>query len=119
MFQGLQALWRRGEEVFAEVALPEEAGGEVGGFGIHPGLLDAALHALVLSGHADPASGIGLDQIALPFCWRDVCLHAGGAGRARVRIAPTTDGAITVQLADSTGAAAAFGGFTDHSPHQC
>ena len=41
-FRGLRAMWRRGEEVFAEVALPE--GVDLGGFGIHPVLLDAALH---------------------------------------------------------------------------
>ena len=45
-FQGLTAMWRRGDEVFAEVRLPEAAGG-VNGFGVHPALLDAAMHALV------------------------------------------------------------------------
>ena len=43
-FQGLRAVWRRGEEVFAEVALPEGAAA-VEGLGLHPALLDAALHA--------------------------------------------------------------------------
>ncbi|HEY0935260.1 MAG TPA: beta-ketoacyl synthase N-terminal-like domain-containing protein, partial [Trebonia sp.] len=46
-FAGLRAAWRReapdGPEVFAEVALAE--GTAVGGFGVHPALLDAALHA--------------------------------------------------------------------------
>ena len=42
-FQGLRAAWRDGADVLAEVALPEAAG-EHGGFGIHPALLDAALH---------------------------------------------------------------------------
>uniref|UniRef100_UPI00066CA522 type I polyketide synthase n=1 Tax=Streptomyces sp. SBT349 TaxID=1580539 RepID=UPI00066CA522 len=41
-FLGLRALWRRGDEVFAEVALPD--GTDPGGFGLHPALLDAALH---------------------------------------------------------------------------
>ena len=47
-FQGLTALWRRGEEFFAEVTLPQAAGG-VGGFGVHPVLLDAALHAAAVT----------------------------------------------------------------------
>ena len=47
-FQGLTALWRRGEELFAEVTLPQAAGG-VGGFGVHPVLLDAALHAAAVT----------------------------------------------------------------------
>src|SRR5271163_1262560 len=47
-FQALTALWRRGEELFAEVTLPQAAGG-VGGFGVHPVLLDAALHAAAVT----------------------------------------------------------------------
>ncbi len=53
-FQGLRALWRHGNEVFAEVAVPEVAGVKVGGFGIHPVLVDAALHAMgVAAAEAD------------------------------------------------------------------
>ena len=43
-FRGVRALWRRGQEVFAEVSAGE--GVTMGGFGIHPVVLDAALHAL-------------------------------------------------------------------------
>ena len=32
-------------KLFAEVALPADAGLSVAGFGVHPVLLDAALHA--------------------------------------------------------------------------
>nr|AUO14846.1 Malonyl CoA-acyl carrier protein transacylase [Amycolatopsis sp.] len=53
-FQGLRAVWRRGEETFAEVALPEEYHGEAEGFGLHPALLDAALHPLGLAAPATP-----------------------------------------------------------------
>ena len=53
-FQGLQAMWRRGTEVLAEVAVPQDAGVEVGGFGIHPVLLDAALHAMGMARRAGP-----------------------------------------------------------------
>nr|WP_237048514.1 polyketide synthase dehydratase domain-containing protein [Lentzea guizhouensis] len=41
-FRGLRAAWRDGDTVFAEVALPD--GVATGGFGLHPALLDAALH---------------------------------------------------------------------------
>ncbi|WP_308800281.1 polyketide synthase dehydratase domain-containing protein, partial [Streptomyces sp. UH6] len=33
VFQGLRGVWRRGQEVFAEVALPQEAWAEAGRFG--------------------------------------------------------------------------------------
>ena len=62
-FQGLQAMWRRGLEIFAEAALPD--GVPVNGMGIQPVLLDAALHAGILS--------IGAaHQTALSFCWQGV-----------------------------------------------
>ncbi|WP_324605153.1 polyketide synthase dehydratase domain-containing protein, partial [Streptomyces sp. NRRL WC-3549] len=58
-FQGLRAVWRRGEHVFAEVALPEEISGD--GFGVHPALLDSALHAMGLaSDRAEGGGGTGL-----------------------------------------------------------
>ncbi|BBX61279.1 polyketide synthase [Mycobacterium saskatchewanense] len=93
-FRGLRALWRRGDEVFAEVAVPDD-GVQGGGFGVHPVLLDAALHALgVASEH---------QQTVLPFSWQGVSLHAAGARRARVRIAPAGDGAVSVDLTDARG----------------
>jgi acyl transferase domain-containing protein/NADPH:quinone reductase-like Zn-dependent oxidoreductase/acyl carrier protein len=92
-FRGLRALWRRGEEVFADVAVGE--GVNLGGFGIHPAVLDAALHAWGIAK--------GGDATMLPFSWQGVCLHAAGASRVRVRIAPAGTGAVSVDLADAAG----------------
>ncbi|SPM27233.1 type I polyketide synthase [Mycobacterium terramassiliense] len=94
-FRGLQAMWRRGEEIFAEVAVPQSAGVTVAGYGIHPVLLDAALHALGM----DDAQA----QAVLPFSWQGACLHAAGASRARVRLSPVGAGAVSLELADFTG----------------
>ena len=44
-FRGLRAAYTVGAEVYAEVELPEGVSGEASGYGIHPALLDAALHA--------------------------------------------------------------------------
>ncbi len=93
-FQGLTALWRRGDEFFAEVTLPQAAGG-VTGFGVHPVLLDAALHAAAVT-----HSGAG---VALPFSWQGVSLHAAGASAVRARIAPSGPSAVSVELADGLG----------------
>ncbi|MFI1918306.1 SDR family NAD(P)-dependent oxidoreductase [Nocardia sp. NPDC020380] len=101
VFQGLQAAWQRGAEVFAEVALPDTQAAD--GFGLHPALLDAALHALRVAGHL-PSEGTGL---ALPFEWSGVTVHAAGAGSLRVRLTRTGEHAVAVDLADSTGAAVA------------
>jgi polyketide synthase 7 len=97
VFQGLRAMWRRGQELFAEVALPEGGGADIGGFGIHPALLDAALHA-------GAVSALDEDQTMLPFSWQGVSLQAAGAARVRVRITPAADdNAVSTELADTTG----------------
>ena len=47
-FRCVRAAWRRGDEIFAVVAGP--GGGEDdAGFVLHPGMLDAAFHPLVLA----------------------------------------------------------------------
>ncbi|MGF2947449.1 beta-ketoacyl synthase N-terminal-like domain-containing protein, partial [Mycobacterium sp. Lab-001] len=94
-FRGLRAAWRRGAEVFAEVEVPRTADVAMDGFGIHPVVLDAALHAL---GVADEHA-----SAVLPFSWQGVRLHAAGASQVRVRLAPAGDGAVRVELADATG----------------
>ncbi|KKC02843.1 type I polyketide synthase [Mycobacterium nebraskense] len=94
-FRGLRAMWRRGDEVFADVALPDDLGAQDGGFGIHPVLLDAALHAIGVAAERG--------QTVLPFSWQGVSLHAAGASRARVRVAPSGAGAVSVELADGSG----------------
>ncbi|MEW1792372.1 type I polyketide synthase [Streptomyces niveus] len=94
-FRGLRAAWRAGDEVFAEIALPDNAVGDA--FGLHPALFDAGLHAIGLS----PA-GTG-DVAMLPFAWSGVELHASGAGALRVRVTPVQDGVAALTIADATG----------------
>ncbi|MEU5998102.1 type I polyketide synthase, partial [Streptomyces sp. NPDC047197] len=93
VFQGLRAAWRKGDEVFAEVALPDGAKAE--GFGLHPALLDAALHAIGLTdGDAD----------LLPSSWSGVRLHASGAAALRVRLTPAGSDGLSLAVADGAGA---------------
>ncbi|MER5646788.1 type I polyketide synthase [Streptosporangium sp. NPDC002524] len=92
-FQGLRAVWRRGEELFAEVALPGEV--DPAGYGIHPALLDAALHPLVLTA--------GDDELRLPFAFGGVLLHASEAPELRVRLTTTGEDTL-VEAADPAGA---------------
>ncbi|MEU3466099.1 type I polyketide synthase [Streptomyces sp. NPDC006733] len=99
VFQGLRKVWRRGTEVFAEVALPEGAAKDAAAFGLHPALLDAALHAGSFAGGEEAAG-----QTVLPFAWEGVALHAAGASALRVRIAPHASDGITLEAADPNGA---------------
>ncbi|HEX8074681.1 MAG TPA: SDR family NAD(P)-dependent oxidoreductase, partial [Thermoleophilaceae bacterium] len=95
-FQGLRALWQRGDELFAEVSLAEEQTEAAAGFGVHPALLDAALHA-AFAGPEDA-------QVRLPFAWSGVRLHRGGASSFRVRLAPSGPEATSLTALDETGA---------------
>jgi NADPH:quinone reductase-like Zn-dependent oxidoreductase/acyl carrier protein len=96
-FRGLRGLWRRSDEVFADVALPAELVPEARRFLVHPVLLDTALHAVLLSG------AFGIDTaLALPFSWSGVSVRATGASRLLVRVTGGS-GSVTVELADSDG----------------
>ncbi|MEU4794697.1 type I polyketide synthase [Streptomyces sp. NPDC023327] len=101
-FQGLRAAWRRGDEIFAEVALAEEQQAEAARFGVHPALLDAALHGVRLGAFFDDA-----EQVRLPFAWRGVTLRAAGASELRVSLAPVGADSVSVTVADGTGAVVA------------
>ncbi|WP_438318883.1 SDR family NAD(P)-dependent oxidoreductase [Streptomyces sp. HUAS TT3] len=99
VFRGLRAAWRHRDAYYAEVALPEGAAGEAARFGLHPALLDAALHALGL-GAADAGTGEG----RLPFSWSGVSLHAVGAAELRVRLTTARGGEVALTITDATGA---------------
>ncbi|MGP3970984.1 type I polyketide synthase [Streptomyces sp. 6N223] len=93
-FRGLRAAWRRGDEMYAEVALADELAGDAERYGLHPALLDAALQA--------GGVGRGGGQMLLPFAWSGVSLYATGASALRVRMAPHGDG-VSLSVADSSG----------------
>nr|WP_027344560.1 type I polyketide synthase [Hamadaea tsunoensis] len=90
VFQGLRRAWRQGDEILAEVALPADV--DVTGYGVHPALLDAALHAAAL-----------LDLAGVPFAWTDFAGERPAGSSARVRVVRTGDNTVSVDLADTAG----------------
>ncbi|NKY44882.1 type I polyketide synthase [Nocardia cerradoensis] len=96
-FRALTAVWRGDGGIYAEVAVPESVHADATGFGLHPALLDAALHAV------RSASEMPTTEIALPFEWSGVTVYAGGADSLRVRLTPEGDHGVALDLADSTG----------------
>ncbi|MDH6121810.1 acyl transferase domain-containing protein/NADPH:quinone reductase-like Zn-dependent oxidoreductase/acyl carrier protein [Kitasatospora sp. GAS204A] len=98
-FQGLAACWRLGTDLYAEVALPTDL--PTTGFGVHPALLDASLHALLFQDRTGPD---GAPQPMLPFSWRGITLHATGAAAARVKLSPAGPDAVTLTVTDPVGA---------------
>ncbi|MER6693507.1 SDR family NAD(P)-dependent oxidoreductase [Streptomyces minutiscleroticus] len=96
LFRCLRGAWRLGEEVCAELVLPDPGAAE--GFGLHPALLDSALHAIDLLDGQDPT------VMTLPFSWEGVTLHAAGATALRLRLTPHGTDRMTLRLYDGTGA---------------
>ncbi|MGC5291403.1 SDR family NAD(P)-dependent oxidoreductase, partial [Micromonospora sp. DT231] len=99
-FQGLRAAWLSGADVYTEVDLPDDARDGAAAYGLHPALLDAALHGMLLTErdrNAPPA-------VLLPFAFTGVRLHAAGADRLRVHLTRLGDREIRIRVADVTGA---------------
>ncbi|MEU6238660.1 type I polyketide synthase, partial [Kitasatospora sp. NPDC047058] len=103
-FHGLRAAWRRGDDVFAEVALPESVAREAGAFGLHPALLDAALHAALLEGTPLADSDGEPGEVRMPFAWTGVELHASGASVLRARLRRDARGGLALTAVDPAGA---------------
>jgi len=97
VFQGLTRAWRHGEQVFAEVDLPEPERQHASRYGIHPALLDAALHSAYFAASAEAGFG------RLPFTLSDVSLRASGAAQLRVCLSGTGPDEVSVAVADSAG----------------
>ncbi|MCZ7373498.1 type I polyketide synthase [Micromonospora sp. WMMC250] len=100
VFRCLTAAWRLDGDLLVHVRLPEEHHEAAGHFGIHPALLDAVLHPLVL----DLVGDAGDDEIRLPFAWSAAEVQAVGATELRARLAPVGTDAVSLTLADGTGA---------------
>ena len=108
-FQGLREAWRVGDAVYGRAVLPEALSESAEAYGVHPALLDAALHVLGLvdAGVARVSDG----SLLLPFEWTEVSLLATGARELRVRASVERGGEgealAQLQLADGSGRAVA------------
>ncbi len=80
-FQAVRRAWRdETGAVIADLALAPPTADEADRYGLHPALLDAALHALVL------AEGAALrGELFLPFAFNEVQVLASGTATAHVR----------------------------------
>ncbi|TPQ23210.1 SDR family NAD(P)-dependent oxidoreductase [Streptomyces sporangiiformans] len=101
--QSVRAVWRRGDDLFAEIALPEQLRAEAGEFGLHPVLTDAMLRPLRIEGALREAGRPWQAGAWHGAVWQGVSPHASGASVLRVRISPLPDGAFSIRAADATG----------------
>ena len=109
-FQGLREAWRVGDAVYGRAVLPEALSESAEAYGLHPALLDAALHVLGLVDAAGVAR-VSDGSLLLPFEWSEVSLLATGARELRVRASVERGGEgealAELQLADGSGRAVA------------
>ncbi|MFI9411467.1 type I polyketide synthase [Nocardia gamkensis] len=98
-FQGVTALWSRGEQTFAEVSLDESVTSAAASFGIHPALLDACLHAAL----GDLIGELPAGQVPLPFSFAGVRVWRPGPTAVRVRVVRDAEGQVAIDIADETG----------------
>ncbi|WP_420706790.1 type I polyketide synthase [Streptomyces sp. NRRL F-2305] len=94
-FQGLRAAWSHGDDLFAEVALPDCV---TDAFAVHPALLDAALQTAGL--RAVDTTG---DGVPLPFSWSRVTLNPTAERTLRVSLRPDGTDSVSVRLTAEDG----------------
>ena len=88
LFQGVRAAWRKDGEIYTEVALEGGAAMDTARFGVHPALLDAALHGLYFLAIEDEDE---LGSLPLPFSLGGVRAARRGAASLRVRLTRTDE----------------------------
>ena len=93
--------------MYGRAELPDALSASAEGYGVHPALLDAALHVLGLA----RGDGVGDGLVLLPFEWSEVSLVATGARELRVRASVERGGEgealALLQVADGSGRAVA------------
>jgi acyl transferase domain-containing protein/acyl-CoA synthetase (AMP-forming)/AMP-acid ligase II/short-subunit dehydrogenase/acyl carrier protein len=92
-FQGLRRAWRRGDELFGEVALDADQRDQTARFLAHPALLDAALHIGLIAER---------DAAQLPFSFSGIRVGRTQAPNWRVSMR-IDDGAISLRASDELG----------------
>ncbi|MEU9797277.1 type I polyketide synthase, partial [Streptomyces sparsogenes] len=109
--QGLRAAWRGGDEIYAEVELPDHA---AEGLTARAALLESVCHAGRLTDPAD-LDGAKTAEPLQPTAWQDVHLWAAGSDPAagadpadgartvRALLSPAGDGAVRVRATDADG----------------
>ncbi|MET9558698.1 acyltransferase domain-containing protein, partial [Streptomyces sp. NPDC006645] len=77
LFQGLTTAWKHGNDLYAEIVLPENT--DTTGHTIHPALLDAALHTALLT-------TTDTTELHLPFTFTNTRPHATHATHTRAHL---------------------------------
>jgi acyl transferase domain-containing protein/acyl carrier protein len=100
-FQKLQAAWRVGDELYAEMEFESERTSDEDGFYVHPALLDCMLHAALLRALDDTQSG----ELEVPFAFSGVRCYGPPTSVLRVHIGSGAEaGTLRLRAFDEDGA---------------
>ena len=99
-FRALRRVWQIGEQCYGELILPNSGFSEADPFGIHPVLLDAAMHVFGIYGDAAARTDLG---VMVPFSFRNCQLHQPGASAGRVAVHPLSKSSFRLELQDRDG----------------
>ncbi|SER47641.1 polyketide synthase 12 [Streptomyces sp. yr375] len=107
----LRAAWRLGRDLYAEAALPDGTAPDHHHYGLHPALLDTALHTAHLAAADDDVDRAKSHRAAANWAdidwtradWTGIELHATGARTLRVHLSPADRGNFTLRTTDDTG----------------
>lgn len=83
-FQGIKEAWYVGEQVWARATLPEGTEQSASGYGLHPALLDSAMHSLLLTQRLKNRTG---DDLFVPFEAERLSVREKGLSEIWVRVA--------------------------------
>jgi acyl transferase domain-containing protein/acyl carrier protein len=100
VFQGVRAAWRLDGEIYTEVALDDDVVAQATRFGVHPALLDAALHGFFFTAEED---GEEPSELPLPFSLGGVSLAQRGTASLRTRMTRTDASTMRVTVWDEDG----------------
>ncbi len=95
-------VWRCGDELYAEVRLPEEHVAD-DRFGLHPTLLEPILDAVALLRPGPDGDLPPSHPPRMPYAWRNASLHAAGALSLRVRVSPADADSVSLVASDERG----------------
>lgn len=112
-FQRVRQMWRRGDDLYAEISVPQpDPAGDGAAFVVHPAVLDATLHPIAVAlSDADDST------VLLPYEWRGVAMRPVTGSTVNVRITRTADRRFAVTVSDGSGVLATVDALTLREAH--
>jgi polyketide synthase 12 len=103
-FLGVSSVWRNGEELYAELSLPERERAQAGDYLLHPALFDAGVQVIVAS-LTDIGKGLDGEErrLRLPFSFSGIRIFTPGATALRIRVSPAGTDGMSMIAADKSG----------------